>query len=99
MLNDAIAAGDANRVISFFRGFKREPGRSENNNRPASNRAIRGQQIYTRSQIAQLNEAHRRGAYAGREGEWAQQEYDICRASGEGRIVGGLMCTASDAGA
>ena len=42
--------------------------------------------IYTRAQIAQLYSAHRKGAYVGREAEWARQDADIIRASAEGRI-------------
>jgi hypothetical protein len=34
-----------------------------------------------------LYEDHRRGAYVGREAEWARLEVDICRASGEGRVL------------
>jgi len=42
--------------------------------------------MYTRALIKQLYEQHRRGAYTGREGEWARQEADIIAASREGRI-------------
>ena len=43
-------------------------------------------QIYTRAQIARLYDQHRRGAYAGREAEWARQAADIIAAGQEGRI-------------
>ena len=46
--------------------------------------------IYTRQEIALLFEQHRKGAYAGRDLDWARQEVDIVRASAEGRIIGGL---------
>jgi hypothetical protein len=42
--------------------------------------------IYTGAQIAKLYNQHRRGAYAGREAEWARQEDDIIAAGREGRI-------------
>jgi hypothetical protein len=41
---------------------------------------------YTRAQIAQLYSAHRRGAYVGREAEWARQDADIIAAGAEGRV-------------
>ena len=95
LLNDAIAASDAARVISFFHMFQRENRGSEGgseshgNRRTASSHATSsGLPTYTRAQIKQLYEAHRQGAYAGREAEWARQEVDIIRASREGRILG-----------
>jgi hypothetical protein len=42
--------------------------------------------IYTRAQIKQLYEQHRKGAYVGREAEWARQDADIIAAGREGRI-------------
>jgi len=42
--------------------------------------------VYTRAQIAQLYSAHRKGAYVGREAEWARQDLDIIAAGREGRI-------------
>ena len=47
-----------------------------------------GQPIYTRETIGQLYEAHRKGAYAGREAEWARIEADIFAAQREGRVQG-----------
>jgi hypothetical protein len=41
--------------------------------------------IYTRAQIKQLYEQHRRGAYVGREAEWARLEADFFTAQREGR--------------
>jgi hypothetical protein len=41
---------------------------------------------YTRAQIKQLYEQHRRGAYVGREAEWARQDADIIAAGKEGRV-------------
>jgi hypothetical protein len=42
--------------------------------------------IYTRAQIRDLYSAHRKGAYVGREAEWARQDADIIAAGREGRI-------------
>ena len=85
LLNDAIALRDANRVVSFFRVFSRAqvlrillPDASSPN-----------KPIYTRAQIAKLYDQHRRGAYRGREAEWARQDAEIVAASAEGRILGG----------
>jgi hypothetical protein len=41
---------------------------------------------YTRVQIKQLYEQHRKGAYLGREAEWARLEADLFAAQREGRI-------------
>ena len=45
--------------------------------------------IYTASQISKLYDQKRRGAYNGREQEWARLEADFFRAQKEGRVVGG----------
>lgn len=42
--------------------------------------------FYTRAQIRDLYSAHRKGAYVGREAEWARQDADIIAAGREGRI-------------
>jgi hypothetical protein len=49
-----------------------------------------GWRVYTRTQIAQLYEAHRRGDYAGKEMQWRRQEADIIAAGREGRVLGGI---------
>jgi hypothetical protein len=116
LLNEAISAAAAPRVISFFRGFQNEeaatghiepasvsqqaappreaavhlaslaaPGRA----RPATGGDASvppDRPIYTRVQIRDLYSAHRRGAYVGREAEWARQDADIIAAGREGRI-------------
>ena len=41
--------------------------------------------IYTRAHVKQLYEQHRKGAYVGREAEWARQEADMFAAQREGR--------------
>ena len=94
LLNDAIAHSDAGRVVAFFRSFLRENQATDHTavsgrarSAPASVRSDKP--IYTREQIAKFYEQHRRGAYAGREAEWARQEVDFFRAQREGRVRGG----------
>jgi hypothetical protein len=94
LLNAAIARSDATAVIAFFKGFMREvaiqpsSAHSERTRTASSNRPT-----YTHSQIGQLYAAHRKGAYAGREAEWARIEADIFRAQREGRVVGAPYLT------
>jgi hypothetical protein len=67
-------------IIEFFPvAFCSAPGRA----RLASS----GKPIYTRDQITKLYDQHRRGAYVGREAEWARLEVDMIRAGAEGRIL------------
>ncbi len=98
LLNDAIAQGDTARVIAFFRGFERSsasraaPPATQHrvSSSRASTRPTPNGTIYTRAQISKLYDQHRRGAYVGREAEWAKLEFDIIRAGAEGRIAGGV---------
>jgi hypothetical protein len=97
LLNDAIAAGSATRVVAFFRGFLREhgsqpssvfdwgPGQVLERTRPRPQGAT-----YTRDQIKHFYELHRKGKFVGREDEWMRLEHEIVRAGREGRILGGL---------
>jgi hypothetical protein len=87
LLNDAVASGDANRVVAFFRGYQREAGRASSPQR-SRNTAAPSKPTYTRAQIGALYEQHRKGAYRGREAEWARQEADIFAAQKEGRVQG-----------
>ena len=90
LLNEATASGNADRVLAFFRSFQREagntsaasasPGRTRS--APASNKPI-----YTRAQVKELYARHQRGEFAGQEAEWNRLEYDLVKASGEGRIL------------
>ena len=86
-LNQAIVGSDANRVISFFRGFLQVDQATGQASLPASGRARSpNKPVYARAQIA-----HRRGAYAGREAEWARQEADFYTAQREGACSAGSM--------
>jgi hypothetical protein len=86
LLNIAIADGSASRVVALFNGFLREAGGTQST--PARGHRSSGKPIYTRETIGQLYEAHRKGAYTGREQEWARQEADIFAAQREGRVQG-----------
>jgi hypothetical protein len=46
--------------------------------------------IYSRDQIKNFYELHRKGKFIGREDEWNRLEWEIIRAGAEGRILGGL---------
>jgi hypothetical protein len=79
-----LAAGPSIGSFPFFNQFKNQAAAQSSyyGARPS------GGAVYTRGQIKQLYDAHRRGAYAGREAEWQRQEADIIAASREGRIAG-----------
>jgi hypothetical protein len=89
-LNDATASGDTNRVVAFFRGFEGQSDGTQAAPRAASGRSratgSSSKPTYTNESIAQLYSAHRKGAYVGREAEWARIEADIFLAQQEGRI-------------
>jgi hypothetical protein len=95
LLNDAIAQGNAARVIGFFRGWQQQAadtGQAASSQQPPSRRMptwSSGQRTYSRPEIAKLYRQHAMGAYRDREAEWARLEHDIIRASAEGRIAGG----------
>ena len=89
LLNQAKASGDAARCIAFFKSFFARPGSAAGGGASPTysrTRSMPSGRIYTRAEIARLFEHHRRGAYNGREAEWARQEYDIIAAGREGRI-------------
>jgi hypothetical protein len=90
LLNEAIASGNTNRVVAFFRQFASQAGQpSATGSSRAYGRsrtASAGQPFYSRADITRLYDAHRRGAYNGREADWARQEADIFAAQREGRI-------------
>jgi hypothetical protein len=93
LLNDAISRGSASRAIEFFRRFLQEAGGSGaqiyTQAAPTfSRRTSSSGPTYSREQIKQLYELHRKGAYTGREAEWNRIEADIFRAQREGRVAG-----------
>jgi hypothetical protein len=90
LLNEAISAGNASRVIAFFRQFQQEDGggtsQTYSSNRQAG--SYYGKPIYTRESIGQLYEMHRRGDFKNREAEWSKIEQDIFDAQKTGRVSG-----------
>jgi hypothetical protein len=80
LLNEAIQAGDASRVKAIFDRFRQQGGQS------TGSTASTGQPFYTRADITRLYDAHRRGAYNGREDDWAKIEADIFAGMREGRV-------------
>jgi hypothetical protein len=93
LLNDAVASGDAQRVVNFFRGFLREaaqpaqPGQPMASVLPSSYPAQSRGQFYTRPQILEMASLHRQGKI--NDQDYARWEAEVCRASKEGRILGG----------
>jgi hypothetical protein len=92
LLNEAIASSDVHRIKSLFDAFRRSGSSTQSGGQAGSSqsagrvRSTAGA-IYSRDQIARLYEQHRRGAYNGREQEWARLEHDIIRAGKEGRVL------------
>jgi hypothetical protein len=93
LLNAAISASDLNRVVGFFRAFQNQEGQAVDAGTSTAlgaplrrTRPPSGKPTYTRELIKQLYDQHRRGAYRGREAEWARQEADIIAAGREGRV-------------
>jgi hypothetical protein len=91
LLNIAIADNSAARVAAMFKGFMQEAGDTPASDPRQSRRS--GKPVYTRETIGQIYEAHRKGAYAGRDAEWQRQEADIFAAQREGRVQGILYLT------
>src|SRR5262245_50394536 len=94
LLNDATAKGDAGRVVRIFRGFiadvSGQPAQPAQPGPVGSRQAAqpgRGQ-IYTRDQITQMARLRQKGAI--NDADWRRWEYELCRASKEGRVRGAL---------
>jgi hypothetical protein len=67
VLNDAIAAGSAPRVVAFFRGFEQEQGgtghRAAGRSTARDRSAAQSKPFYTRANIKQNYELHQKGAF------------------------------------
>jgi len=86
-LDDAIARGDAHRVVSFFRGFLQAGATPHHTAVEGQQRqATGGQRIYSRADITRASEDYRRGRYT--EEQYRRLSEDIVAAGREGRIVG-----------
>jgi hypothetical protein len=88
LMNEAIDNSNARQVAEIFRQYTAQAGQ------PALGQPLvrtghsrqRGP-VYTRKMIKDLYEAHRRGAYQGRDADWMRQEADIILAAREGRVA------------
>jgi hypothetical protein len=85
LLKAAAAAGDAQRVINFFRGFIAAGNVPANT---AARSATPSGKVYTRGQITQMASMRRRGEIG--DAEWMRWEHEIIAAGREGRIRGAL---------
>jgi hypothetical protein len=89
LLNEAIARSDARQVKEIFERYRSERGgqsAGSTSSSRAPSRGTSGKNFYTRDAIKQLYEQHRRGAWAGREAEWAALEADLFQAQHDGRV-------------
>jgi hypothetical protein len=88
LLNEAIQAGDVSRVKAIFDRFRQQGGQSVGGSRAPSRfrSANSDKPFYSRADITRSYEAHRRGAYNGREDDWNAIEQDLFAAQREGRI-------------
>jgi hypothetical protein len=92
MMRQAVDAGNAHRVVAFYRGFLAEAGRGAPAQHVSRSRSgAPSGNIYTRQQIASLYERHRKGEIS--DARWPQIEADIVRAGAEGRVVGAMNLT------
>jgi hypothetical protein len=76
LLDDAVAKGNAGRVIAFFRGFLLQEAAAGRHGQPGQ--AAGGKPIYTRAQITQLASLRRKGVYS--DAEWAAWEAELIAA-------------------
>jgi hypothetical protein len=84
LLNEAISAGDATRVLSFFRGYLAEAGQSPQGQQ-SQQRQVATQRTYTRAEIKRASEDYLRGRIP--EAEYQKLSADMHAAIGEGRIA------------
>jgi len=88
LLNDAIAKGDAGRVLAFFRSYLAEAGQPAQGQQPqqAPSAMPTGRRVYSRQDITRASDDYRRGRYT--EEQYRRLSEDIVAAGREGRIVG-----------
>jgi|SRR5262249_53106035 len=89
LLDDAVAKGDANRVIAIFNGFLAEAAWQQGAaTQQRARQAATGKPIYTRDQIAEMARRRRKGLI--NDADWARWEYELIAAGREGRVAGAL---------
>ena len=94
LLKDAARSGDASRVANFFRAYLAAAGQASAGQAPAGRASRRasttpsGQRIYDRNEITKMWALRRQGRLSDQ--RWQEWEAELCRASAEGRIRGGL---------
>jgi len=97
LLNDAIASGSAERCAAFFQSFMRAQGGSRAAPAHGSPKPAPGgsadKPVYTPQQIKQIYEMKRKGAWNGKEAEFARLEQDIFEAQKERRMLAPVYLT------
>jgi hypothetical protein len=88
LMRNAVQAGDAGRVIAFYRGFQQGAGQPQYRSYRSRRSPATGGNIYTRRQIADLYERRRKGEIG--DAAWAKWEAEIFAAANQGRIAGAL---------
>jgi hypothetical protein len=85
LLNEAIARGDATRVLTFFRGFLAEAPQGQQPQRQSPPPTGGGGRVYSREDIKRYSDLYRRGRIP--EADYQRLSADIHAASKEGRII------------
>jgi hypothetical protein len=88
VLDDAIAAGSADRVIAFFQTFQAQHGGAARSTGRTRSAAPQAGMMLSRERIKELYEMHRKRRLTGP--EWERTEQEIIAASREGRVAGAL---------
>jgi len=95
LLNEAVARGDANRVVHFFRTFLQAEQAADRAPDPGTRQRHAAvpleKRIYTNESIAKLYERRRKGGFT--DAEWARLEGDLFQAQGESRVQARVYLT------
>jgi hypothetical protein len=87
-MRNAVAVGDAARVIAFYRGFLAEAGQPQYRSYQSRRSPQASGKIYNRAEIRQLYESRWLGHI--NDAKWGPIESDIVKAAAEGRVVGAV---------
>jgi hypothetical protein len=88
LMRNAVANGDAARVVRFYQGFLAEAGHQAPAGQRSRSSASGNKPFYSREQIKRLYEQRRLGAIP--DATWGPLEADIVAAAREGRVVGAV---------